>query len=285
MEIHYQKTTLFKRFMAYIIDLFLLVFLCVSIYYPFSFIYSSLSIYKDNKEKIDNTYRISSLYKEIDNEFIDLISYIENNELNNEESYNLIKDSLDYFYIDLKAFKNEDTFKNEYLNKLNESNYFDLINDKYVLKNEYTFKEGYEFLKNIYKESIKYLSNNEDFLKGSTSILLIQIVTILISYFISYLIFYLLIPLIFKNGNKSIGRLIFSINIVNYNGLNLSIGKYISYSLFNFLFIYLLSLFAFFIPSLISLLMILFSKDNKSFGEYVFNIYLLDSKSKNIINN
>lgn len=285
MEIHYEKATLFKRFMAYVIDLFLLIFLTISIFYPSTFIYKTFSIYKENKEKIDNTYRVSMLYKEIDNKFIDLITFIEEKELNNEESYNLIKDSLDYFYINLKAFSHEETYKNEYLKKLKESNYFELINENYVLKKEYTYKEGYEFLKEIYKDSIKYLSNNKYYIEGSTRLLLIELSTILISYFISYLVLYLLIPLIIKNGNKSIGRLIFHINIVNYNGLNLSATKFIGYSLFNFLFIYFLSIFAFFIPSLVSLLMIIFSKDNRSFSEYIFNIYLLDSKSKNIINN
>lgn len=283
MEIHYQKATLFKRFIAKFIDLTILVFSTLFFVFIFSLFYKNLSIYKNNIDVINNTYVESKLYVKENNKFIDLLTISEEKYENNEEKYNFLKERLDYFYFELNAYSENDSYKNDYINALINSGYFENINNSYELKNTSSFKEGYDVLKEIYQNSLKYLSNNKFFIKASSLLFLYQILLVLISFIVSFIIFELIIPLFIK-GNKSIGRLIFSINLVSNTGLNLSKSRFILFSLFNLFFIYILNIFAFLLPSLISIFMIIFTKDNKSFGEYVFNIYVLDAKTKNIIN-
>lgn len=283
MEIHYQKATLFKRFIAKFIDLTILVFSTLFFVFIFSLFYKNVSIYKNNMDVINNIYVESKLYVEENNKFIDLLTISEEKYENNEEKYNFLKERLDYFYFELNAYSENDLYKDDYINVLINSGYFENINNSYELKNTSSFNEGYDVLKEIYQNSLKYLSNNKNFVKASSLLFLYQILLILISFIASYIIFELLIPLFIK-GNKSIGRLIFSINLVSNTGLNLTNSRFILFSLFNLFFIYILNIFAFLLPSLISIFMIIFTKDNKTFGEYVFNIYVLDAKTKNIIN-
>ena len=287
IEIEYDYVPLYKRFFSAIIDIFITIFLALILTLSSLFIYTNSSIYKESISSINTVIEDSSLYIKSNEEYILISDYYENNKTisNNEKRKDLDK-RVNYFYINLNCYSDISFFGNNLLNELkleygNNLFYKDEISNEIKEKVDALDKDFVEFYIYIINENaIGYLLQNDIYKNETNKIFIFQIILLVSSIIISVLIFYLFIPLIIKRGNKTIGKLIFRFGNLKVNGFSLSKKDFLIKFLYFFFLEFLLSLFTFFIPLLISIGMMMFSISHQNLNEYLSQSYSLSNENK-----
>lgn len=285
--LEYEKPQLYKRVFSNIIDMILVFIVSVSL------ISLSLSIYNKsesytNSNKIMNDVKIQSgFYKEIDDTLIFLTDELESaTEKTYEEKYNTIKNITYTFFLDESGTFFEGNGIQIWHEIISKSDLFELVDGKYEKRDGVSDLRAYEFYKKFVDENILgYISKNINYIDAARTIIIVQIVIFLASFFLSIIIFYLIIPFIFYRGKKSIGRLIFKIAFVDFQGISASSARFLGkFALFFFIEV-VLSIFTFGIPLFISISMLGFSKSGQCLSEYLSGVYAISSDNKKIYKN
>ena len=133
------------------------------------------------------------------------------------------------------------------------------------------------------EKAIKYVINSDQYVSATRIISLSFIfITLLVPIVFSVILFELVFPLIFKRGRKTLGKLIFKLSVVDNRGLSCSFWRFLGrFSIFFFLEV-LVGIVSFAIPLIISFSMMVFSKTNQSFHDYVVNTYVVEAPTSSI---
>jgi uncharacterized RDD family membrane protein YckC len=189
----------------------------------------------------------------------------------NEKTSDSIKGKGLTTYLSLKAEANTDSgekmFATDYSRLLTNSDYDD---------------DYYSFYTGVVKTAIGYLQANPDYLSSRNLINRLNLWTIILTIALSYIIFYLIISLCCTRGKRTLGMTLTKIGLVGKDGLSCSTSRYLCHFLFNFVFVFLGSIFAFLIPLAISLTMIIVRKDHRCLTDYVVNTFLVSTDEATI---
>lgn len=166
-----------------------------------------------------------------------------------------------------------------YIQNENKIPYFLLNERNEIIQNEECPLTQIEYYKIAYRPYIDtnlqgYLASKipayyQSIKKLSSTLFFIELPICAISAFI---ITYFIPPLIFKRGRMTIGKAIYRIGLVNSNCLNPSFKVFFLRFLMLFFLEFILSIFTFGLPILISFSMMAFSKKRQSFIDYMFNL-------------
>ena len=103
-----------------------------------------------------------------------------------------------------------------------------------------------------------------------------------VSFALAGILVYFIPPLFFKRGRKTLGKLAYKIGVVNAQCLNISFKQYLlRFTIFYFA-ILLLSLVTFAVPVIISFTMMVFSKGKQSFQDYLLGLFEVDTSGAKI---
>lgn len=121
-----------------------------------------------------------------------------------------------------------------------------------------------------YNEIIKYQTN------------LLLLVNIFAVYCLTGLLVYLVPPLIFRRGRMTLGKFLYGIGLIDSRCLCPSIPRFLArFAIFYFA-ILILSLFTFGLPMIISVSLMIFSKNKQGFPDYMLGLREIDAKRTKI---
>lgn len=259
-KVEYYKLPFYRRLTSIFMDLMMLILLFTIFLFPISSII-------DNK--IEKNQELTQCIKEMNDILVESGLFIV------DKSGTITEDISD------KAI----SLGYEYLNKLetylsikNESELFEYENGTYVEIG--TKEEMNEFYKENWKIVYQELVSTEEYNKYNQKYIEIMEkysgITYAISIVASIVILFMIIP-IFSNNGKTLGKLIFKVSIVtNYyqkpNKLQVFIRQ----------FFFVLLTFTF-IPTIISLILVLFDKQGKSLHDYISSTRLIDSNIEKML--
>lgn len=288
IEIEYKNASISKRFFSKFVDLFLIVFTCF-IFFSLSnmFILKNVEGYTNLIKTQDELKIESKLYLE-DGSYV--LDYVETENFSNYESKkNYLAEVLNSFYDNDLFFEKNSTQKNEYYQRcLNQKDSLD--NNMFYLQEgvikEYNLnpKDYYNFyVDEIDGHAKSYLFNNINYANSTRLISVSQIVTCYICLFISYIMYKVIFPLTcFKRGRQTLGMKLFKISYIGVDAFNLSCFRYLGKAIFDFAIFYIVDIISFLIPLFVSIGMMFLTKTNQDLSEYVFNIYVVNSKDEDI---
>lgn len=288
----YSGVSLGKLISSFLADLFLLIVLSILVMVPAVLILNSTSTYLENTNSRNNVLIESNLYVNQDDNIILLSKYLENN---NQLTYNQkseqYEEKLNYFFTEFVNSelnnKGIETYNNLKLKgEINNQKMFVVDTNtnlltRAFLNSDYD-KTYYDFYIKLFNTSLNYLSLNSIYSQTRNTTLIMYSSTIIISASFSYICLYLVVPLCFKRGKKTFGRLFTNISLLQVDGFSCSLKRYIFRFLFNFVFMFLGSVFLFMIPNLVSLGFTFFTKTRQSLTDYLFNTYKVNSANKEV---
>lgn len=210
------------------------------------------------------------------------LSYVEANSTN-EMYQNIVKDYRDFrldgsmTHSDIPLFvinENDEVIENPVLIESVES----VSSQVYVTYYEKAYKpyidnhvQAYLVIAiPAYKEIIQYQNN------------LLLWVNIFAVYCFTGLLVYLVPPLIFRRGRMTLGKLLYGIGLVDSNCLSPSIGRFLARFAIFYFSILVLSILTFGIPMIISLSLMVFSKNKQGFPDYMLRLTEVDAKRTKI---
>ena len=288
-ELEYTKAKLSKRVLSGVVDLFFTLFLTFILFALTNLILPNLSFYQEIITQREELQYLSNLY--LDDGTL-ITEYTENSSdfETFEERKTYLSERINIFYQNELFFDREDKIFEEYDRRkleyqVDDIGYiFERNSENIVVERNINPEYLYQFYKNeINNYSIGYLINNSEYLETTRSLFFLSLINLSIWFIFSITIFYLIFPLfIFKRGRKTIGMVIFSIGLIDITALNISWKKYLLRFIFTLIFMFILNIFAFLIPLIISLGMMYCSKRNQDLVDYIFNNYVVETKNSEI---
>lgn len=290
IDVEYTKAKISSRFLAFIVDIFILLFTTFIIFSFSNMAIQNMRFYTnlvDGREKLKTS---SGLYLE-DGTMI--TTYMDSD---TQQEYNSNLQKKNKLSSVLKTFYSNDVFfdltNNDGLKEYNERK----TNAKHNDQSLFTFDLG-EYLENnldpvyfydFYKDeveyhAIQYLFNSNEYTNHTKTIFLILFIIFIVELIICYVVYFLVFPLTFlKRGRQTLGMKLFKISLISSNALNIKTNIFWLRFAFNLSIMLLLDLFAFLIPFILSVTMLYVTKTNQNLTNYVFNDYCVDSTNDDI---
>jgi len=287
-DIVFEKADLKRRFFASMFDYIFVLILSFIVFSISGMFLRNSAVYQENVNKEKIVMIESGLYvkKDDESEQVFLITdfYDQDTTSDDEKKYFILREAVDSFYLDLNCYQKSEDYGKIRLNKfLDDSDMFYIVDENYVLKSEKTFKEGYDFYKNILtNDAIGQLINEETYLNASKDNFIMTIWILFLSYVVSIIILFYVVPLIFKRGRKTFGRLIFKIGLVDKHGINVKLSLFTVKFIIFLILEAILSVFAFMLPFCVSVGMAVLSKTSQNFSEYMTNTYSINDENKRV---
>lgn len=288
IEISYERPTISRRLFSRIFDSLLLALLSLVLFVSIKGIYSNTSPYKNAIKTLDTIRIDSGLYQYKNNQLMNIstISF-QDKKMSYKQKENYLLNGLNTFF---NYMKNYDEISFEKV--MNDYDTFRLSSSLTYENNPLFIKENGQIIKNLkhdvplkmYVENCYsvYIDTNcngfltteiKEYFKSNKYISSLTFyMNIPLSIFVSSLLVFLVPPLIFKRGRKTIGMLINKIGFVNKNLYNLSLKEFLLKFLVFYVLEFLISFVTFSIPLIISLTMMLTTKNKQNFNEYILNI-------------
>ena len=301
IEISYYRPSLSKRLFSRIVDALILALFSLGLFVSIKAIYSNTDSYKSAQQTLINVRVDSGIYDYKNNELINVATICyQDTKMSDSQKETYLLGRLDKFFKYMESYSHE-----SYLKVKNDYDTFRLSSTLNYTNNPLFIKENDEIMKNTsvdipiksYVEdcySVYIDTNCNGFLTTeikeyyeSNKLIghLTFFINIPISVFVSSLLVFLVPPLIFKKGRKTIGMLIYHIGFVNKELYNLSLKQFFIKFLVFYFFEFLLSVVTFGIPLIISLTMMLVTKNKQNFNEYMLNIQEVLTLDATIYNN
>lgn len=289
IELNYYRPNLSKRLFSRIVDGIILLFLSGILYLSIGAIYKCIPEYNNAYNTLEEIRLNSNLYVKSNNKTVNVSTYIYNDEkMSDSQKEAYLLEHLNGFF--------------EYMKSYNEESYLKVINnyDNFRLSSSLTYNSYPLFIKNedgsidkntsinipistyIDKCYTVYIDTNcngflnsevKEYLTLNKYLSMMNFyINIPISVFIASILTYFIPPLIFKRGRKTLGMLLYRIGFVNKDLYNLTFKEYIKKFLLFYFSEFLLSFLTFGIPLIISLTMMLITKNKQTFDEYMLNI-------------
>ena len=290
MEVVFTKARFSHRIFAFMVDLFLMIVSSLLLILAARQLVGLTPLYKNAVNDIKTVELSSHLYAEEDNGDVTILcDYYDPQNEEECETYNVELDkALKEFYKDSNFFGDEDGME-IYTNLRLDSGYFIYTDDSH---SDVAPKDGilastlYKTYSKFMKENAQpYIAKNVTYINATRTINLSFVFLILIvPIILSVIIFEYIIPLIFKRGRKTVGKLLFKLGVVDVKGLSPSFWRFTArFALF--LFVEIIGSVAFFIPLIVSMTMFSVSKTGQSFHDYVTNTYVVSSENSRIFMN
>ncbi len=301
IEINYYRPSLSKRLFSRIVDSIILALFSLGLFISMKAIYSTTDNYKKAHETLINVRVDSGIYDYKNNELINVatIAY-QDNKMSYSQKETYLLGRLDKFFNYIKSYSEE-----SYSKVQNDYDTFRLSSSLNYENNPLFIKENDQIIKNTsidipiksYVEdcySVYIDTNCNGFLTTEIkeyyeSNKLISdftfYINIPISVFVSSILVFMIPPLIFKKGRKTLGMLIYHIGFVNKDLYNLTLKQFFIKFLVFYFCEFLLSIITFGIPLLVSLTMMLVTKNKQNFNEYMLNIQEVSTLDSTIYSN
>ena len=283
-EVVYSKAKKRNRFLAFFTDGFIFI---VSTFILFGALHMAVRTmpFFVEQSSIRQEIRLDSglyVYNK-NNDVVSIVDY-----LNDNTEYPNAKTKKDYlaprietFYINERFFSDKSVL-NKYderrLTAKRESTNLFIKNDGKIVENSVNPQYLYDFYKNeITSYSNGMLLTLPEYSKTTSVIFMTAVIEVIIYGTLMFALFYVVLPLTaFRRGRRTLGRAIFKVGLVGLDALNIRWKKFVLRQLFAYVFLVLLDFFAFLIPLIISIFMVLFSKQNQGLVDYVFGIHQVD---------
>ncbi len=301
IEISYYRPTLAKRLFSRIVDALILALFSLGLFVSIKEIYSNTESYKNAQQTLINVRIDSGIYDYKNNELINVATICyQDTKMSDSQKETYLLARLDKFFNYMKSYSDEsylkvksdyDTFRLSSTLRYNSNPLF-IKKDGEIIKNtsvDIPIKSYVEDCYSVYidtncngfltTEISEYYESNK--LIGNLTFF----INIPISVFVSSLLVFLVPPLIFKKGRKTIGMLIYHIGFVNKDLYNLTLKQFFIKFIVFYFFEFLLSVVTFGIPLIISLTMMLVTKNKQNFNEYMLNIQEVSTLDATIYNN
>ena len=296
MEVVFNKPKYRVRLFAFFFDFMCMVITGVLLVFAMQAIMNNVPYYKAANKTIDEIQLASGLYVERDDHTTKLMCdfYKVENDNQYEEYNKKFDEALTSFYTNERFFDLSDPNSGIHLyniEKIPEGEtegvlfiYADETRTSIVQKSGASKKDLYDFYCRIMSEkAIKYVINNDAYVSSTKTISLSFIfIILLVPIVFSVLLFELLFPLIFRRGRKTLGKLIFKLSVVDVRGLACPLGRFLGRFAILFFLEILIGIASFAIPIIVSFSMMVFSKTNQAFHDYVTNTYVVEAPMSSI---
>lgn len=293
-EINLSKAKYSSRLYAAALDFFIMTLIALAGVLLMQKICRSAPFFKAAGETLNEVERKSHLYHDDGKSNLTILSkfltYEDENEIPDINSQ--LDSALKDFYTEPDFFDQTDPnsgltlYTNERLN----SGLFIWTSDEHIdviPKTDTNIKDLHKFYCNAMENTAtQYMMQYPQYVEATKIInLTFFFLILLIPIVLSVTICELVIPLIFKRGRKTLGKLLLKIGVVDSRGLSPKMGRFICRFLL-FLFVeILLSLVSFGIPIIVSFTMFLLTKKNQGFHDYVANTVVVDTSNNRIFVN
>lgn len=287
-EVEYVKPKLYRRWFSFLIDAILTLLVGMILFSLSSFIFQKTPSYVSLVRERTEIQKSTSIYDQDGNL---LILSVEKSKDPLETKKKTLSDAIESFYRDFSYFSDKNAYYQDYQNRKKEAKtekgnpmfVYDGETMTYIEKADVLVKDHYDFYYHeIDRYLVPYLSLNPRYRKITIDLFLIFVLSLFLSVTISFILFFLVVPLILKRGHKTIGMYLFHLSFVSVEALNVTTGKFILRFVLEFFIGYLLSIFTFFLPLLVSLTMMHLSKTGQDFFDYVSNTYVVDTSKKDV---
>lgn len=287
-EVEYVKPKLYRRWFSFLIDAVLTLLVGMVLFSLSSFIVQKTPSYVLLVQERGEIQKSTSIYDQDGNL---LILTVEKSKDPVEEKKNTLYQAVESFYRDFSYFSDRNAYYQDYQNRKKEAKtekgnpmfVYDGETENYIEQADVLTKDYYDFYyREIDRYLVSYLSLNPRYRKITVDLFLIFVLSLFLSMTVSFILFFLVVPLILKRGHKTIGMYLFHLSFVSVEALNVTTLKFILRFVLEFFIGYLLSIFTFFLPLLVSLTMMHLSKAGQDFFDYVTNTYVVDTSKRDV---
>ncbi len=303
LEISYRKPKFWHRVIANLIDFLLLVLVFFVLFISCRAIVQSTSTYKEKDAELKQMRLDSGLYYESEEYGVrDIIAYLNLVDLSSYVKMTRAESAINTFlsYCDEvcepeKAAEIRETYDTERLDTETFSDdngvaYFVYDTDgETIIRNSECSATNQEYFDNFYTYYIDevlhgYLviaiPNYYELTKYESNMLIYA--EILPSYLVAGVLIYYVPTLFFRKGRKTLGKAIYHIGLIDKRFLNPTWKRSLARFLIFYFFEYLLSVFTFGIPLIISFSLMAFSKNRQGFPDYMLSLMEIDTSNYRI---
>lgn len=256
----YVNAALTKRFGAFMLDLFTIVFTATIVYSLLGKALVNTRAFKEANTIMNEILVESNLY-EYDENDKNVTKVVD------EKEYEVV---IEKYYVEIK--KDADT----YHDKMQESNLFDYVNDEYVKKENVTDEEVKEFYKEMMGEAIIEVKKDENFMYCYRLTMNFVIYNLIASVLITYLFYICLVPIMMKR-RSTVGQHIMNLSLVNVDTNEPASKAQVFFrSIIILLIEGFLSIVGVGLPIIVSVGFILFNKNKMSYHDILSTTKLID---------
>ncbi len=279
-SLSYELAPLYKRWFATFLDVFLLVLFSLALYGLVSYVTNNVTAYVQTAERRAALREESFLY--VDDSLITVA--FEGEEQVVEKAQ--LSEHIDRFYLDF--LKEDDLFSEYQERKSRETdgqgrNLFVQDGDVYIESTDFTPQVFIDFyVQEVEEHCIGLLASQAEYNQLTRTIVTTSIVELGLCFACGDFFAFLFFPLVLKRGRRTVGMYLFKISVVSSDALNPRGKALAGRMLLQFFVLFLLSLFTFFLPVLVSLTMMHLSKRKQSFLDYMTGTYVVDTRKQEI---
>ncbi|MBQ2070280.1 MAG: RDD family protein [Bacilli bacterium] len=288
VEVSRQSPTRFRTFSIHLFDYLLFLVVSIGLLFAYQPLLSKAGPCQNAWSTRDTIQEESGLYVKKDGRLINVGDY----HSSSSETYATTIDALsgvldDYFHLYFSASewdKAASTYHEKLLAAKSSSgeSMFDEYGERILTNPDYD-KDYASFFISLAKDYAPgFLNYKAGYAEARSTIVRFFFYSIELSFFTSYLLFFLLFPLLFHRGKQTLGMKLTKVFLVDAHALSPSLGKYLGYRLFNYVFFIVIAPFALLIPYFISATMIFVRKERQSLFEYVFGFFPIEAKKEDV---
>lgn len=290
VNISYERVSNGRRAAAFLLDAVLSLITGAILLILTLYLLTSTPTMKSIQNRREEISLFSNLYVRENDSIITLKESLKNNDVltvaeknsKYDEALTLFYSNSDFFsdnegiqiYLNLKKVKT-DSQGNKLFDDNGNALYSDAVhNDNY-----------WSFYNKVFDSSLSYLYYNNEYRQLNRNIILIDTFAIISTLLFPFIIFCYIIPLCNLRTRQTLGMMTVKIALIDANGLSVKWWKLT----LRFLFFYVIelwgSIFAFFIPFVVSLTMAILMKSHQTLADYVCNTYMVNVKDRIIYRN
>ena len=292
VEVTFYQARFTQKCGAILLDFVVFAFLALALFIGTKAIVESTNYYQEIDQKFDQARLDSGLfvYDSVSDRVEDVVTHINaRSDMSSGEKETFLVNAIDKFLVSVPekteflTKEYEDFLLNKDLN-LNGIPYFIKDNSGEIIKNPNGNIQIGSYVDNVYKVYIDEIGQAEfviqtphvlEYQRYQSNMLLF--VEIPVGLCLAAIIVWFIIPLCFTRGKKSLGRLAFRIALLGKDNYSLKFGRFCTRFLIFFFLEFLLSLFTFCVPLIVSLTMSACTKKKQNFHDYMLDIREIDS--------
>lgn len=287
IEIERESPTLPRLFSSHVFDFVFFALVAFLLNFAFSPLIGAFPATKEMRQERNDIQLQSHLYLEKEGSLIPLTDSLKEEGLTMKEEGNRLDEALNYFFYTFiyeESKSEEDMYLKFKIEGVAQDGQklFDEAGNKTQINPDYD-GDYLTFYRQVASEKAPaYLTLKKGYLEARRGLILMQCLSLVFSLTSSYTLFYLLPPLIFHKGKQTIGFKINGLYLLFADGLSPRMGRFLLYSLFRYVFFFLLAIPTFFIPYFISIGMMIGRKEKQTLSEYIFSLYPVKARKEDI---
>ena len=288
MEVTFNKAKYSTRLFAFLFDLVIIILVGLALVLASHQILIRQDFFKTAGNKMDEINELSGLYRKNEQGVLTKLSeyYSPKDEVDYKQANSYLDATLKSFYASEEFFPNHDGTEH-YFKLALDTGYFiytDESKTDIAAKEDADYKELYKFYcQTVAEDGPLFIMKYPGYVEATKVINACFIGLIIVAPItLTILIFEFIVPLIFRRGYRTFGKLLLKIAVVDSRGLAPKFWRFLlRFLIFLFLEI-LLSLVTFAIPLILSFTMAVFTKTNQAFHDYLVGTYVVDTTNTRI---